>query len=162
MLRLGLLITFTTVALAASCGGTVGLEERPCPCSDGWTCCAYPSRTICLENADSCPPPPEESCEAPWTLAGSDCVLDMSVVSEDVCKDGANPLIQVDRLGILDACVSINPVTSMEESRPFNCSDRYTGPPVEGMVVKYGLPNPRMGRDTCLLHAAPLTKEPAP
>lgn len=45
------------VALAAmpACGASVALDNRPCPCASGWTCCA--SRNVCVGPGASCPAP---------------------------------------------------------------------------------------------------------
>jgi hypothetical protein len=41
------------LALATACSGDLPLEGRPCPCAEGWTCCA---RTrACVRSAESCP-----------------------------------------------------------------------------------------------------------
>lgn len=42
------------VALApiAACSGTLALENRPCPCAEGWTCCA--SQNVCVGAGQSC------------------------------------------------------------------------------------------------------------
>jgi hypothetical protein len=89
-------------------------------------------------------------------------VFDVEVQDEDVCKDGMNPVLQIDREGNRDACVSFNQTTSKEEARPFNCSDSYARAPVEGMVVQYGAQVVLQGPDRCRLRAALLSTEPAP
>lgn len=41
------------VAAGAGCGSQVALEDRPCPCSSDYVCCA--SRNVCLAPGASCP-----------------------------------------------------------------------------------------------------------
>jgi hypothetical protein len=40
-------------AVGFACAPTVPLQNRPCPCADGWVCCQ--SENVCAESADSCP-----------------------------------------------------------------------------------------------------------
>lgn len=49
-----LTLVLSGVASVASvaCAGEVSLEERPCPCTAGWTCCA--ARNVCVADGTSC------------------------------------------------------------------------------------------------------------
>lgn len=157
MLRLGILSTLSAVALAASCGGTVDLENRPCPCSAEWTCCTY--SLLCVEHADQCPAAPRSFCKPPWQPSSASCVLDVDVRDEDVCTNGETPVLQVDLDGNRDAC---RPGDPTKPHRPFECTTHYKGSNVEGMVVDYGAQVVLQGPDRCRLHAPLLTSEPLP
>lgn len=39
--------------LGQGCAAQVALEDRPCPCASGWTCC--PSDNVCVAEGASCP-----------------------------------------------------------------------------------------------------------
>jgi len=41
-----------SVALSQGCAAQLALEERACPCSEGWTCC--PSRNMCVGPGETC------------------------------------------------------------------------------------------------------------
>ncbi len=41
-----------SLALSQGCAAKLALEERACPCSEGWTCC--PSRNMCVGPGESC------------------------------------------------------------------------------------------------------------
>lgn len=56
------------IAAVPACAGEVALEDRPCPCADGWTCCA--SRNVCVAPGTSC------GSEAPTSDAGGDAGSD--------------------------------------------------------------------------------------
>jgi hypothetical protein len=50
----GTLIMFAALSVAAfACAPSVPLQNRPCPCSDGWVCC--PSGNVCASDESSCP-----------------------------------------------------------------------------------------------------------
>ncbi len=58
MTRTSLLILASTVmafAGAPACGASVALENRPCPCASGWTCCA--EQNVCVAPGTVCPAP---------------------------------------------------------------------------------------------------------
>ena len=48
-------LSFLGLAAAAACGDTVSLEDRPCPCASGWTCCA--EQNVCVAPGVVCPVP---------------------------------------------------------------------------------------------------------
>jgi hypothetical protein len=55
MTRTSLLIVASIVmaiAGAPACGASVALENRPCPCTSGWRCCA--ERNVCVADGTSC------------------------------------------------------------------------------------------------------------
>lgn len=39
--------------LGQGCAAKVALEDRPCPCADGWTCCS--AKNVCVAPGTSCP-----------------------------------------------------------------------------------------------------------
>jgi hypothetical protein len=47
-----LIASFFGVSAVVACGKTVSLDSRPCPCSDGWTCCT--DKNVCVQDAKSC------------------------------------------------------------------------------------------------------------
>jgi hypothetical protein len=50
----GALAMFAALAFAAfACAPSVPLQNRPCPCGDGWVCC--PSGEVCVQEGESCP-----------------------------------------------------------------------------------------------------------
>ncbi|MBL8606839.1 MAG: hypothetical protein JNL38_05945 [Myxococcales bacterium] len=57
MLTKASLVLFASTLFAAAtvpaCASRVALEDRPCPCADGWTCCA--SRNVCVAPGTACP-----------------------------------------------------------------------------------------------------------
>lgn len=40
------------LSLASACAGEVSLDDRPCPCAEGWSCCA--SRNMCVAPGATC------------------------------------------------------------------------------------------------------------
>jgi hypothetical protein len=46
---------FASIAVlpVLACGQTVSLDDRPCPCASGWTCC--PSQNVCIAEGGECP-----------------------------------------------------------------------------------------------------------
>jgi hypothetical protein len=40
------------LAAAPACASEVALEDRPCPCAEGWVCC--PESNVCAQRADAC------------------------------------------------------------------------------------------------------------
>jgi hypothetical protein len=55
LVALSFLVTGVAAAMSAACAGQVALTERPCPCSDGFTCCE--SRNVCVPEGNSCDVP---------------------------------------------------------------------------------------------------------
>ena len=49
----GLVATNIAFAGIAACSASVPIENRPCPCASGWTCC--PSQNVCVEEGANCP-----------------------------------------------------------------------------------------------------------
>ena len=41
-----------SVALSQGCAAKLALDERACPCAEGWTCC--PSRNVCVGAGETC------------------------------------------------------------------------------------------------------------
>lgn len=155
MLRLSLLLTLSAVAFA-SCGGTVDLEKRSCPCSNGWTCC--PLAAICVQDAASCPAPPTTYCKPPWQPTTAWCVLDVEVHDEDVCSRPDAPIVQVDLDGNRDECAKQHDLG--QTYRPFDCTVGFGRTTVEGMLVDYGAQVVLPGPDRCRLRSPLLTTEP--
>lgn len=55
---LGLLLVGLAFTEALGCSAELSLEERPCPCAEGWTCCVVTNR--CQRSAEACPRPPRD------------------------------------------------------------------------------------------------------
>jgi hypothetical protein len=47
-----LVLVLASAAAATACGKTVSLDDRTCPCADGWTCCS--DRNECVPQGGSC------------------------------------------------------------------------------------------------------------
>ncbi len=48
-----------TLTLGGACAGSVSIENRSCPCADGWTCC--PGANVCVAPGTACPASPNGS-----------------------------------------------------------------------------------------------------
>ncbi|HRG96367.1 MAG TPA: hypothetical protein PLR99_08975 [Polyangiaceae bacterium] len=46
-------VSIAAAVLGQGCAAQVALEDRPCPCAEGWTCC--PSNNVCVSEGTSCP-----------------------------------------------------------------------------------------------------------
>lgn len=46
------LASMLSIILSQGCAAQLALEERACPCAEGWTCC--PSRNVCVGPGESC------------------------------------------------------------------------------------------------------------
>lgn len=72
------------VFLAFACITPLSLEERPCPCSEGWTCCD--DVNVCVREGATCPestPMPAGECD------GGDCSDAGSLDCSGACELGA-------------------------------------------------------------------------
>lgn len=92
-------------ALTPACSGQVALEDRPCPCASGWTCC--PSRNVCVAPGTACgetPPPngttpspeaggPPAASANPIELAGAQSARCMVAAGDHVYWQNADGLV---------------------------------------------------------------------
>ncbi len=46
-------LSLFAAVVGQGCAAQVALEDRPCPCAEGWTCC--PSNNVCVAPGASCP-----------------------------------------------------------------------------------------------------------
>lgn len=154
MQGMSLLLPLSAV-LSVHCGGEVPLENRPCPCSADWTCC---SNLMCVPKGAACPLPPPTYCLAGWTQTATSCVYRAEVTDKEVCPFEDSPTVQVDIMNVLDWCAADPDVLSLH--RVLLCANFY-GTIVMGMTVDLAEPVTQPGRDRCMLHAAPLTRDAA-
>ena len=153
-------LLFPVSAFVTNCGGEVTLEDRPCPCSDDWTCC--PEANICAPRG-ACPPPAMRYCRAGWILVGeiagstlaSKCIYDVDIVSKDVCHYADAPTIQADVVGTTDYCG----MSHDGFHRSFGCGE-FVGKTYLGMLVTTAEHPPQPGYDRCRLSADALDQAP--
>ena len=79
-----LVFASTVLALAGmpACGASDALENRPCPCASGWTCCA--DQNVCVAAGGACPSPDAvaHSPDAAAPRADAGAGLDASLTCE--------------------------------------------------------------------------------
>ncbi len=73
------------LVLTAGCVNAVTEDNRPCPCTEGWTCCE--STGLCTQDAASCAPTPPRDTEPPAAP-----VLKASIPGSPT----ANPIVTLD------------------------------------------------------------------
>jgi hypothetical protein len=151
------LCSLTVIALA-HCGSTVPLENRPCPCSDDWTCCA--EALVCVPRGAACPAPPSAYCIAPWYVDETWCVFDATFQDDNVCRFPDSPTVQVDFDGDRDECSKGRDPAGLYRS--LDCNVFFAGQNVQGMVVDHGAQLVQHDADKCRLRAPLLMNPPAP
>jgi hypothetical protein len=157
MFRFRLLFPLSAIAFA-NCGGTVSLEQRPCPCSEGWSCC--PQAQICVVDRAECPAPATAYCKPDWQVRESACVFEAYVRDADVCLHPDSPKVQEDFDGERDECSKQRDPDQLY--RALDCTTTFGGATVQGMVVKFGNQLVLPGPDRCRLNADLLLAEPPP
>ncbi len=87
---------------APACGASVALENRPCPCASGWTCCAQ--ENVCVAPGTACPAlatsdasssdaPIDAATTNPNTLAKAQSARCMTTDRDHVYWQNANGLV---------------------------------------------------------------------
>ena len=83
-------LALASAALPA-CGASVALENRPCPCASGWTCCA--EQNVCVAPGTVCPAPGKRdaACDGIGGFGGGGSSEDVGGVCVDASTAPPNP-----------------------------------------------------------------------